>query len=143
MSVLMRLNMTTQQLESSELPAKYENLAGRALTAQLCRDEVDPLCYSLGEKNKLIIAPGLLSGTDVAFAGRIAMGGKSPLTRGIASSNGGGMTATNLDALGIRALIVEGLPSTDELYLLLIREDTAEILPANDLQGKGTYATAA
>lgn len=143
MSIIMRLDMNTRQVESSELPTQYERLAGRALTSQICQDEVEPLCYPLGEKNKFIVAPGLLSGEDYSFAGRVTMGGKSPLTRGVAASNGGGMTATNLAALGIRALIVEGLPSSNELYILVIRDEKAEIIPANELQLKGTCETTA
>ena len=143
MTVIIRLDMGARQLEKRELPAKYEKLAGRALISQLCQDEVEALCYPLGDKNKFFVAPGFLSGKDFDFGGRISMGGKSPLTRAIAISNGGGLTASYLDALGIRALIVEGLPSSDELYILVIGNKSAELVPANDLQGKGTYETAA
>ncbi|MFZ0132226.1 MAG: aldehyde ferredoxin oxidoreductase N-terminal domain-containing protein, partial [Desulfobacterales bacterium] len=41
----------------------YAGLGGRALTSAMIAKEVPPLCHPLGADNKLVIAPGLLSGT--------------------------------------------------------------------------------
>ena len=61
----------------------YEGLGGRGLTSAIVAKEVPPLCHPLGEDNKLVIAPGLLSGTTAAISGRVSVGCKSPLTGGI------------------------------------------------------------
>ena len=45
----------------------YAGLGGRALTSTLVANEVPPLCHALGGENKLVIAPGLLSGTAAAI----------------------------------------------------------------------------
>ncbi|MGD8337355.1 MAG: aldehyde ferredoxin oxidoreductase N-terminal domain-containing protein, partial [Desulfobacterales bacterium] len=58
----------------------YAGLGGRAMTSAIVAKEVPPLCHPLGADNKLIIAPGLLSGTTAAMSGRISVGCKSPLT---------------------------------------------------------------
>ncbi|MGD8971511.1 MAG: aldehyde ferredoxin oxidoreductase N-terminal domain-containing protein, partial [Desulfobacterales bacterium] len=41
----------------------YAGLGGRAMTSAIVAKEVPPLCHPLGADNKLVIAPGLLSGT--------------------------------------------------------------------------------
>jgi len=43
----------------------YAGIGGRALTSAIVSKEVPPLCHPLGENNKLVIAPGLLSGGGV------------------------------------------------------------------------------
>ena len=72
---------------------EYAGLAGRALTSAIISREVPPLCHPLGEDNKLVISPGLLSGTIAAMSGRISVGCKSPLTGGIKEANSGGQAS--------------------------------------------------
>ena len=65
---------------ATEAPVgEYAGLGGRALTSTLVAKEVPPLCHPLGAENKLVIAPGLLSGTIAAMSGRLSIGAKSPL----------------------------------------------------------------
>ena len=45
----------------------YEGLGGRALTSTVISREVPPLCHPLGAENKLVIAPGMLSGTAASM----------------------------------------------------------------------------
>ncbi|MFZ5643204.1 MAG: aldehyde ferredoxin oxidoreductase N-terminal domain-containing protein, partial [Bacillota bacterium] len=63
MSKILRANMTATELKWEEVPGQYAPLGGRALTSKLVLDEVPANCDPLGEDNKLVIAPGLLSGT--------------------------------------------------------------------------------
>ena len=81
---------------------EYAGLGGRALTSSVVSKEVPPLCHPLSEDNKLVIAPGLLSGTAAAQSGRISVGCKSPLTGGIKESNSGGQASQVLARLGYR-----------------------------------------
>ena len=93
MSRILRLNMADQTYRWQEVPTAYAGLGGRALTSRLLRQEVDPTCHPLSEANKLVVAPGLLTGTSAASSGRISVGGKSPLTGGIKESNAGGLVS--------------------------------------------------
>ncbi len=138
---LLRVNMKSQQVSREPVPQKYERLGGRALIARLLLEEAPPTCDALGPLNILIFAPGLLGGGGVSTAGRLSVGGKSPLTGGIKETNAGGTAGDTLPKLGVKAIIVEEQPQRDELYLLRITADTAELLPAGDLKGLGTYAT--
>ncbi len=136
---VLRVNMTTKEIKSGDLPEKYSLLGGRALTSQIVSDEVPATCDALGPFNKLVIAPGLLSGTSAPSSGRLSVGAKSPLTGGIKESNAGGITSQKLASLGIKALILEGQPDGSEWYGIRITQDGAEVFSADDLAGKGTY----
>jgi aldehyde:ferredoxin oxidoreductase len=89
-------------------PGDYAGMGGRALTSAIVSKEVPPLCHPLGADNKLIIAPGMLSGTTAAMSGRMSVGCKSPLTGGIKEANAGGQGAQVLARLGYAAIVLEG-----------------------------------
>lgn len=119
MAKLLRVNMTDLSVRFEEVPEKYALLGGRGLTSSIIYDEVPPLCHPLGPDNKLIIAPGIVSGTKAPTSGRTSFGGKSPLTGGIKESNAGGLSSQKIARLGIKAIIVEGQPrEKDRFYVL-------------------------
>jgi aldehyde:ferredoxin oxidoreductase len=101
--------------------------------------EVPPTCHPLGPDNKLVIAPGLLSGTAAAMSGRISVGCKSPLTGGIKEANSGGQASQVMARLGYAAIILEGLPKDDTLYKIFINKDGATISADNSLKMLGNY----
>ncbi len=138
---LLRVNMSTLEVSWEPVPADYMQLGGRALIAKLLLEEIPPTCDALGRQNKLIFAPGLLAGGGVTTAGRLSVGGKSPLTGGVKEANAGGTAGDTLAKLGIKAIVVEGQAQSGAWYLLHISSDSAELLLADDLHGLGTYAT--
>jgi aldehyde:ferredoxin oxidoreductase len=117
----------------------YAGLGGRALTSAVVAKEVPPLCHPLGANNKLVIAPGMLSGTIAAMSGRLSVGCKSPLTGGIKEANSGGMASQVIARLGYAAIILEGKPKDDTLYKVLINKDGVTITPDNSLKMLGNY----
>ena len=128
--------------EFTEAPVgEYAGLGGRALTSGIVSKEVPPLCHPLGADNKLVIAPGLLSGTTAAMSGRISVGCKSPLTGGIKEANSGGQGAQVLARLGYAAIVLEGKPADDTLYKILINKDGVKVEADNDLKMLGNYDT--
>ncbi|CQR72028.1 putative oxidoreductase YdhV [Sporomusa ovata DSM 2662] len=141
MDKFIRINMTTKEVATSEVPEKYAALAGRALTSYFVNDEVKPTCHALGKNNKLIFAPGLLSGTTAAQSGRLSVGGKSPLTGTIKESNTGGTFSQKMAKMGIKALVIEGMPEEDKFYILKIDMNgvTIDEAPAEILGGCGNY----
>lgn len=134
-----RVNMTELSARSEEVPQEWSGLGGRALTSAIVAKEVEPTCHPLGKRNKLVFAPGLLTGTNAPNSGRLSVGAKSPLTGGIKESNAGGSSAQKLAKLGIKALIIEGLPKEDKFYSLHIDKDGIKIQEEHDLLGKGNY----
>ena len=101
--------------------------------------EVPPTCDALGKYNKLVFAPGLLTATAAANSGRLSAGFKSPLTGGIKESNAGGTAAQDLEKLGIKAVIIEGMPKEDKWYSIHINNDGATIKEDSEFLGKGNY----
>ena len=117
----------------------YAGLGGRALTSALVSKEVPPLCHPLGADNKLVIAPGLLTGTTAAMSGRISVGCKSPLTGGIKEANAGGQPSQMIARLGYAAIVLEGKPQNDTLYKVFINKDGVKITQADNLKMLGNY----
>ncbi len=143
MSRILRLNMAERNYRWEDVSADKAGLGGRAFTSRLLREEVPAGCHPLSPANKLVVAPGLLSGAPVANAGRISVGGKSPLTGTIKESNAGGLVSIKLARLGIKALVVEGRPENGGFWGVRITKDGVEFFPADDLAGLGNYDTMA
>ena len=142
MDKLLRIDMGADGGPKAALDAlgDYAGLGGRAMTSAIVAKEVPPSCHPLGEENKLIIAPGLLSGTAAAMSGRISVGCKSPLTGGIKEANSGGQPSQMLARLGYAAIVLEGQPKDDTLYKIVINKDGVNISPDNSLKMLGNYA---
>jgi aldehyde:ferredoxin oxidoreductase len=135
-----RVNMTGGTVDVDGVPQDYAGLGGRGLTSALINAEVPPTCDPLGPENKLVFAPGFMSGTPLPNTSRISLGAKSPLTGGIKESNVGGTVATALGRLGITAIIVEGQAPEGSLYFLRIDETgNVSLIPAQEYEGKRTY----
>jgi len=134
-----RVNMTTLKVSTEEVPSQWKILGGRGLTSTIVSQEVKPTCHPLGKYNKLIFAPGLLAATNCANSGRLSAGAKSPLTGTIKESNSGGTAAHSLARLGIKALIIEGLPAKDTFYRLHVDKNGVTLNEEKELVGKGNY----
>ena len=105
----------------------YAGLGGRGLTSGIVAAEVPADSHALGPENKLVIAPGLLSGTAAAVGGRLSVGCKSPLTGGIKEANSGGQGAQILAKLGYAAIVLEGEYSGDDLYVVRVSTEGVKI----------------
>ncbi|CAB1059149.1 Tungsten-containing aldehyde:ferredoxin oxidoreductase (EC [Olavius sp. associated proteobacterium Delta 1] len=136
-----RVNLTAKSIETQDVPQEYAGLGGRALTSCLINSEVPAACDPLGAENKLVFAPGYLSGTPLVNTSRLSIGAKSPLTGGIKESNVGGTAAAALANLAITALIVEGQAAEGAYYFLNVDGDgEASLLDAGECKGMRTYA---
>ena len=141
MDKILRINMGADggpEIKTEGL-GDYAGLGGRAMTSGIVSKEVPPTCHPLGEDNKLVIAPGLLSGSVAAMSGRISVGCKSPLTGGIKESNSGGQPSQMLGRLGYAAIVLEGKPPENKLYKVFINKDGVDIKEDNSLCMLGNY----
>ncbi len=141
MNKFIRIDMTTLKSTVGDVPEKYAGLGGRALTSNFINDEVVPTAHALGRNNKMIFAPGLLSGSTAPNSGRMSVGSKSPLTGTIKESNTGGSSSQMLAKMGIKAFVIEGMPSGDAFYVVKLSMDGVEIeeAPQEILGGCGNY----
>src|SRR5512138_3414693 len=124
---------------TEEPVGEYTGLGGRALTSLFIAKEVNPLAHPLGAENKLVISPGMLSGTTGSMTGRLSVGCKSPLTGTIKESNAGGQAAQVLARIGYAAVVLEGKPAGDDLYTIVIDKDGIRIEVDNSLKLMDNY----
>jgi aldehyde:ferredoxin oxidoreductase len=142
---ILRINMTDRSYQLKDLPEAYKLLAGRGLTSNIVHDEVPPLCHPLGPNNKLVFAPGFVTGTTAPTSARISVGAKSPLTGGIKESNAGSAWPQALAAMRVKALVIEGQPKDDGFWTISLAWDEAagkpkvEFLPADEYVGQDLY----
>jgi len=125
---------------TTEPVGEYAGLGGRATTSLMISKEVNPLCHALGAENKLVIAPGMLSGSTGAMTGRLSVGCKSPLTGTIKESNAGGQAAQVLARIGYAAIVLEGKPEGDDLYKIIVNRDGVRVEIDNSLKLMDNYA---
>jgi len=124
----------------TEMPlGEYAGMGGRALTSAVIAKEVPPMCHPLGAENKLVIAPGLLSGTTGAMSGRLSVGCKSPLTGGIKEANSGGQPSQVLARLGYAAIVLQGKPENDDRYKVVIDKNGVKVTVDNSLKMLPNY----
>ena len=71
MSRILRIDMSDRSVKWEAVGAEYANLGGRGLTSAMVCAEVDPGCHALGPNNKIVVAPGIVTGTSAATSGSI------------------------------------------------------------------------
>ncbi len=139
MAKILRINMTHRTAVYEDVPDKYQHMGGRWLTSTMICDEVDPGAHPLGPNNKLVFAPGIVTGTNAPTSGRVSVGGKSPLTGGIKESNAGTSWSQLVARLGIKAIVVEGQPTDRGWWGVHVTKDGASFFPADEYAGRSLY----
>ncbi|MBI2871907.1 MAG: aldehyde ferredoxin oxidoreductase [Chloroflexi bacterium] len=139
MRKIIRVDMTHGAVRYEDVPQWDYPLGGRGLTSAIVASEVPPSCHPLGPDNKLVFAPGVVTGTAAPCSGRLSVGGKSPLTGGIKEANAGGLAGGKLARLDIGAIVVEGQAPDGKMRLLKVDQAGATLVEADDLAGKGMY----
>lgn len=136
-----RIDMQDLSAIFDDIPESYNKIGGRGLTSALINEEVSPQCNPLGKNNKLIFAPGLLSGTSLVNTSRVSVGAKSPLTGTIKESNAGGTFGASLGSMGISALIFKNAPEENKSFIVKIDENRdVHLIAADDYKEKRTYS---
>ncbi len=145
MDKILRINMSDRTYQFEEVPEKYRYMGGRGLTSNIVYDEVNPTVHPLGPNNKVVFAPGIVTGTAASTSGRISVGAKSPLTGTIKESNAGSSWSQDLARMGVKAIIVEGYQQDGQYWIIHMKWDkekgapAVEFLPADEYVGKGLY----
>jgi len=136
-----RINLTdrTYQKEpySEEFAKKW--VGGRGFALKILWDELKPGIDPLGPKNKLIVALGPISGAPAPNTGKAVVAAKSPITGGYGDGNLGTRVSIELRKAGYDAMIIEG--KAEKPTYIYMQDDEVEFLSAEEVWGKGTYAT--
>ncbi len=135
---ILHVNLTTGESQIESPPDRFYRLlvGGRAVIAYLLLRDLPPHTHPLEPENLLIFAPGIMQGTNLPGSGRHAVGGKSPLTGAIASSEAGGWWGHEFKRAGFDALVIRG--RAERPVYLWIKNGEIEIRPAGHLWGQKT-----
>ncbi len=136
---ILHVNLTTGALQVETPPDEVYRLlvGGRALVAYLLLRDLAPGTDPFSPDNLLIFAPGILQGSNLPGAGRHGVGGKSPLTGALGSSEAGGWWGHEFKRTGYDALVIRGRAQSP--VYLVIRDQGVEIRPAEHLWGLETW----
>lgn len=137
----LRINLSTGSIkkEATNMEDAKKFIGARGLATKLFSDEVDPKIDPLSVENKLIFAPGPLSGTFAPSMGRYDVVCKGPLNGTIAASNSGGSFGPEVKFAGYDMIVIEG-KSKSPVYIW-INDDDVEIRDASNLWGKNVFDT--
>jgi len=138
---ILRVDLSTRTHLIEPLPQKLADdfIGGRGFVAKLMWDEIPRGADPLGPDNKIIIAPGPLTGVFLPGAGKLEFGAKSPASGGYGDSNVGGHISPEIKYAGFDAIILSG-QSSSPVYLL-IDDFNISLCDANHLWGKGAIET--
>lgn len=138
---VLRVNLSTKEISVEELPEQMAKdfIGGAGFGVKYLFDEVPGNADPLGEENKIIFAPGPLSGTSAPCASRMSVTTKSPATGAVAMSLSGGYFPVELKFAGYDVLIVEGKSKTP--VYIYINDDKVTIHNAEKLWGIDTVDT--
>ena len=136
---ILHVDLTTGESHIEQPPDNFYRLlvGGRAVVAYLLLRDLPPHTDPLSPDNLLIFAPGIMQGTNLPGAGRHGVGGKSPLTGAIASSEAGGWWGHEFKRAGFDALVIRGRAKSPAY--LWIKDGKLEIRPAQHLWGQWTH----
>jgi aldehyde:ferredoxin oxidoreductase len=140
---ILRVNLSSGEISVDEPGQVYlrQYMGGWNFIADVVLREVPAGADPLGPENKLIFAPGVLTGLAISGASRNAVGSKSPITGGFAATEVGGNWGAQFKRAGFDALIVEG--ASEKPVYLWIKDGEVEIRDASHLWGKTTKETQA
>lgn len=136
---ILHIDLTSGDVQVEYPPEEvYRRLVGgRAMVAYLLLRHLPPNTDPLSPDNLLVFAPGILQGTNLPGSGRHGVGGKSPLTGAIASSEAGGWWGHEFKRTGYDALVISGRASAP--VYIYINDQAISLRPANHLWGLQTY----
>lgn len=136
----LRVNLTTGKVTVEKtFPRFADYIGGTSLGYKVFWDEVPPATKPTAPENKIVMAPGPLSGTGAVCSGRTSVTTIFPTAYPvpmICSAHMGGDFAHKLKYAGWDFLIIEGA-SSKPVYLY-IHNDKVEIRDASFIWGQGT-----
>ncbi len=116
------------------------HLGGNGIAAKMLFDRVPPGTDPFSPDNLLIFGNGLLNGTCVPGANRVAVNTIAPLNGLMGHSLMGGMFGAEMKMAGYDRIVLRG--KAPDLVYIAVHNDKVEIRDATHLREKGMYDTA-
>lgn len=138
----LRINLTTGEI--TKVPTQKDWIGGTALGYKIFWDEVPPKTQAFDEANKIVIAPGPLTGTGAVCSGRTSVTTMYPTTypiHEIGSAHLGGDLGAKMKYASYDFIVIEG--KAKEPVYVYVNNDDVQIRKANHIWGEGTRRAAA
>lgn len=138
----LRINLTTGEI--TKVPTQKDWIGGTALGYKIFWDEVPPKTQAFDEANKIVIAPGPLTGTGAVCSGRTSVTTMYPTTypiHEIGSAHLGGDLGAKMKYAGYDFIVIEG--KAKEPVYVYVNNDDVQIRKANHIWGERTRRAAA
>lgn len=138
---LLDINLSTKKIRDYIIPEEYLRyyMGGKGLGARILWDRLKPGVDPLGPENVMVILTGPITGHNVMGQSRYVVMTRSPLSKFVAESYGGGFFGASLKSTGYDGIIITGAASTP-LYLQIV-DDKIELKDASEFWGKGVFET--
>jgi aldehyde:ferredoxin oxidoreductase len=138
---IFRVDLSKQKVSKENPdPLFYRRyMGGWGFIAYYLLKETKTRIHPLSPNNKLIVAPGVVTGAPVAGNARAAIGAKSPLTGGFGAAEAGGHFGAELKHAGCDCIVVEGC--SEKPVYLWVHGGELEIRDAGHLWGLDTGDT--
>lgn len=135
------IDLTTGTIEIQPIPIEMRRkyLGGRGLDMYLLYNHTKAGIDPLGPDNVALVSAGLLVGTLASASARTHVGGKSPLTGYVGSSNIGGFFGPEMRLAGFDHLVING--KAEKPVYLWIHDGEIEIRDAAGIWGTDSRET--
>ena len=136
---VLRINLKEKTASTEPLRMDFARkyIGSKGLAIRYMYEELEPGIDALGEKNKLFLTTGPLTGTPVPCSGKLSVAAKSPATGTMNDCSIGGHAGIRIKFAGYDMIIFEGI--SDEPCYVVIEDDKVEFLDAGDLWGTGSH----
>ncbi|RLF09996.1 MAG: aldehyde ferredoxin oxidoreductase, partial [Thermoprotei archaeon] len=125
------IDLSRRKVRVRDVPVEMRRLylGGRGLDMYLLYNHVEKGVDPLSPENVLLVSAGLLVGVPCLGGSRAHIGGKSPLTGIVGSSNMGGFFAPELRLAGFDHLVIKG--RAEKPTYLWIHDGEVEFMDAS------------
>ena len=136
---VLRINLKEKTASTEPLRMDFARkyIGSKGLAIRYMYEELEPGIDALGEKNKLFLTTGPLTGTPVPCSGKLSVAAKSPATGTMNDCSIGGHAGIRIKFAGYYMIIFEGI--SEEPCYVVIEDDKVEFLDAGDLWGIGSH----
>lgn len=136
---VLRINLKEKTASTEPLRMDFARkyIGSKGLAIRYMYEELEPGIDALGEKNKLFLTTGPLTGTPVPCSGKLSVAAKSPATGTMNDCSIGGHAGIRIKFAGYDMIIFEGI--SEEPCYVVIEDDKVEFLDAGDLWGIGSH----
>ncbi|MFQ6068250.1 MAG: aldehyde ferredoxin oxidoreductase family protein [Candidatus Bathyarchaeia archaeon] len=139
---ILRVDLSNKSFEAQTLPPKWPRkfLGGMGFASMMLFKETKKGLDPLGADNKLIVAPGLLTGTGIPTASKTIFIAKSPLTGGFGKASAGASIGPTLKKAGYDLLVIEG--KSPNPVVLVVADRLVKVDDAGEIWGKNVREAA-